>query len=149
MLERRRASEQREVVLAGEDLPPVRDVRKRREGITSDRRELFGPRNKGCVDRDEHEHAPERGHQATGAPSPERAEGNRPLIPGLGQQQRRDQEPREHEERVDPEIAASEMPAMEQQHARNCQTTQTIQGRLMLQPRPRPAVHPIPHGERG
>ena len=84
------------------------------------------------VDRDERQHREQRRQQATRAPRPERAQCDRARTGTFGQEQRRDQEAREHEERVDAEVTAPEVPGVEQQHARDRSPAQAVQGRLVL-----------------
>ena len=129
MLERRRRVEQRPVVLAAEDAAPVRDVADRCERVTTDAGELVGLGEHQAVQRDSDEQPAERGQQATGAAGPEPSERDVPVLAGLGQEQRRDEEPGEHEEEVHAEVPTGEMTAVEEQDPGHCRAAQTVQGR--------------------
>ena len=100
------------VRLVREDGMPVRDVEQRREGIAAQPREIDlgsgGGASESTVQDDEEpdgaENEEEGRQQASGAAGPKGSEldggGRGPLF----EQQRGDQEPREHEEEVDPQI---------------------------------------------
>ena len=136
VVERRRRAEDRPVVAAREDRAPVREIADRRERVAADRRELVGFREPAPRTA-----RPRRGRtRARGAgvgPGAPRTHAQCDAAPLMrfGQQQRRDQEARQHEERVDTEEAAGEVPAVEQEYAGDRQAAEPVEGRLMGQPR--------------
>jgi hypothetical protein len=119
--------------VAREDRPPVREVPDRRERVAADRRQLVGFREQERVRRDRREHTHQRGQQPASSPQPEGTERDPAPVVRFREQQRGDEESREHEEGVDPEEAAGQMSAVEEQDAGDGQAAQPVERRLMRQ----------------
>jgi hypothetical protein len=137
VVQRRRAPEERPVVVACEDRPPVREVADRRERVAADGRELVGLREHPRVQRDRGKHADQCGQQPARPPHPERAERDPPPVACLREQQRRDEETGEDEERVDSEKTAGQVSAVEEQHGGDSKAAQAVERGLMNQARVR------------
>ena len=128
VLEGRGRGEQLPVALVREDGPPVGDVAQGREGVPAERRELVGLGEDARVDRDGRHEGEERRKQTTRAADPERSERDAPRAAVLGEEDRRDQEPREHEEQIDAEVAALQHPTrMEEHDAQHREPAETVE----------------------
>ena len=98
-------------------------------------------------DRDDRGQRGQRGgQQPTQAPGPERSETDGAGACVLVEQQRRDQEPRQREERRDPQVATDEEaePAVVREHARDGEATKSVERRLV---RHTGSPGPAPGGE--
>ena len=106
MLERRRRGEEVEVRLARRDEPPVGDVEETREPVEPHFVSWYERHRDPRVDRHEHDHEQQRREQPSDPATPERDQRDRRHPLPLEDEQRRDQEAREDEERVDAEEPA-------------------------------------------
>jgi hypothetical protein len=119
----------------GEDVVPVGDEEEGGQAVGAHRAQV----DRGHVEPGVHghrdDHHEERGQQAARPPAPERPEAHRAVGPVLEQQQRRDEVARQHEEQVDAQPPAGQVPAVEQQHGGDGQPAQAIVRRDACQPR--------------
>ncbi len=106
MLERRGSGEEFPVALVGEDRAPVGDVGERGEGVAADALELARLGEEAAIDGDGRHEREQRRKEAPRAAAPERGEGDAPRLAVLGEQERGDEKPREHEEEIDAQVAA-------------------------------------------
>jgi hypothetical protein len=115
--------------VAPRDLVPVGDVAERREAIGANLAELArrGPDER--VEAHTQQDEQQRGEQPAGAASPEPRQGDRPVARVLLEEERRDEEPGEDEEQVDPEPPAGQVAGVEQQHRRDRRTSHAVERR--------------------
>ena len=130
MLERRRLGRQVEVVGAGEDEVPVGHVEQRGQRVEPQVDELVGGGEDLGVDGHPEQHHQQGRQQAAGPPGPELPEVDGEALAPLPDQQRGDQEARQHEEHVDGEEAAAEdrRPAVVHHHPEHRQGPQAVEG---------------------
>ena len=86
VVERRRRAEDRPVVVAVEDLAPVRDIANRRKSVAADLVELAGLGDERGKRRNAGEHEEQRRQQTPRTASPERRELDRAGLRAFGQQ---------------------------------------------------------------
>ncbi len=133
--ERRRLGDRAEVRRVAADEVPVADVEDRGRGRRHDVDVAERGRPHRGDDPDHRNEEEQRGQQPPGPPPPEPDEGDRPVVPPLRQEQRRDQEPGEREERVDAVVAAGEpREVVERDDPEDGDRPQPVEARLVAEP---------------
>jgi rare lipoprotein A len=127
VLERRRRAEQIPVALAREDGAPVREIRERGDAVAADSAELPGLRKDHRVERDGRYEREHRGEEPARAADPEDLQIDAAGRAVLGEEQRRDQEARQHEEQVDAEVPPTQLVVVEEEHADDRGAAQTVE----------------------
>lgn len=113
----------------GEGGSPVRAVADRGQRVAADLIQLAGIREDQAIEGHGEQDRTERRQQAAGPPRPKASESDRAVPGRFGEEERRDQETREHEKEVDAQVAADEVPAVEHENADDGQSSQAIQSR--------------------
>ena len=101
MAQRRRRAELREVALARDHQAPVLHVEERAEEVAAQSQRLVVGGDERAEQRDGDQHEEEGGQEPPGPPEPEAPERDAAGAFELPEQQRGDEESREHEEHVD------------------------------------------------
>jgi hypothetical protein len=89
-----------EVALIGQDQLPIGHVKERGQHVVAQPEQLLGQAPRG-VGGDQQQHGPERREQSACAPLPKLDPVVLPVLRALTLEQRRDQEPADHEEQLD------------------------------------------------
>ena len=128
--EQRRGARLQEIVGPIDDEVPVGHVEDGGEGIASERGIGALGRAEPDDQRAEGHHDEQSGQQAPGTPGPEGTEGDPGVVAQLVEQQRRDQEPRQHEEGVHAKEPRRQPahPGVEAQDAEDGQGPDAIEG---------------------
>ena len=88
-----------------------------------------GPQRHECEQREQ------RRHEASATAGPKAAQRDPVVGMALRHQQRGDQEPRQHEEEVDPEVPTRQVPEVMGHHRRHGQAAEPVEGRAVRDPR--------------
>ena len=139
VLERRRRGELGEVRLVGVDQVPVVDVEQRGDPVTPQPGQVDEAVGTGASEmavQDEIQaqgahHDEERRQEASGPSTPEAGQADAPGAHPLLEQQRGDEEPRQHEEQVDPQVTAQGPPELQVigDHAHDGEASQAVERR--------------------